>query len=135
LTDSQQKWIKALIAQKLRYILVGGIVYFTDILVFWIFINVVSDKYLIANLTAKFIAATLGFFLHDRFTFNGDKTTRVTSRIIKYITLFAGNSLFATLLLFSFVDLGKLDTFYSKIGVDILVIIIAFVISRKLIFK
>lgn len=109
--------------------------YFTDILVFWIFINAASDKYLIANLAAKFIAATLGFVLHDQFTFSGDKTTPITSRIIKYSALFAGNSLLATLLLFSFVDLGKLDTFYSKIGVDILIIIIAFVISRKLIFK
>mgnify|MGYP000235823985 CR=1 FL=1 len=59
--------IKAKISKRLvnesgRYILVGGVVYIFDFLIFSFFVFVNADLYIIGNIVARISGALLGFF-------------------------------------------------------------------------
>lgn len=121
--------------QTVLYVAVGGIVYLVDIGSFWAFVTLWPEQHLAGNTLAKVAGALTGFILHKYLTFAGDQSDPVQKQAVRYVSLLAANIAGANLLLYLFIDILALPTLPAKIGVDVLVIIVSFFVSRHLVFR
>ena len=121
--------------QTVLYVAVGGIVYLVDLGSFTAVILTWPEQHLAGNTLAKIAGACTGFILHKYLTFAGDQSDSIRKQAFRYGTLLAANIIGANLLLYIFIDLLALPTLPAKIGVDALVIISSFFISRQIVFR
>lgn len=121
--------------QTVLYVAVGGIVYLVDLGSFTAVVLTWPEQHLAGNTLAKVAGALTGFVLHKYFTFAGDQSDPVHKQAVRYITLLAANIAGANLLLYLSIDLLGLPTLPAKVGVDVLVIICSFFVSRHLVFR
>jgi putative flippase GtrA len=127
---------RSLTGQTIRYLAVGGVVYALDVGSFAVLLAFVNHAgYLIANMIAKSIAATAGFFLHKHFTFSWAQRDRLKRQFALYVSLFVFNTTLSTVLVYFLVSRLSLPTMPSRIGVDIVVIVTAFMASRMIVFR
>ncbi|WP_282604522.1 GtrA family protein [Pelagibius sp. Alg239-R121] len=123
------------IKQTVLYVAVGGVVYLVDLGSFTAVVLTWPDQHLLGNTLAKIAGALTGFILHKYLTFAGDQSDPVHKQALRYVTLLAVNIAGANFLLYIFIDILAAPTLPAKIGVDVLVIISSFFISRHLVFK
>lgn len=117
-----------------RYILVGGIIYAFDFLIFSIFVLIDSDLYVIGNIVARILGALLGFFLHRNWTFKTEYKLTKKNQLFMYLLLLLGNIFASSFLLFILVDLLLINELYARIITDAIIIIFTFLISKFFIF-
>ncbi len=132
--------IKTTISERLvnesgRYILVGGVVYVFDFLIFSFFVFFNTDLYLIGNIVARISGALLGFLLHRNWTFRAEYKHNKKNQLFRYMSLLSVNILSSSILLFILVDLVLLGELYARIITDIAIITFTFVISKLFIFS
>lgn len=131
-----QKARKFLASSTTRYLLVGGLIYFIDIISFVGSVSAFGrNYYLVANIFAKTVAAIVGFFLHKYFTFSGDQHYDTRWQFMMYIGLFVFNTFLSSILVFLLIDLLQLTAIPSRIAVDVIVTGIAYLISKKIVFR
>lgn len=126
---------KRLINESGRYILVGGVVYVFDFLIFSSFVFINTDLYLIGNIVARISGALLGFFLHRNWTFRAEYKHNKKNQLVMYISLLSVNIISSSILLFILVDLILLGELYARIITDTVIIAFTFIISKLFIFK
>jgi putative flippase GtrA len=117
-----------------RYILVGGVVYVFDFLIFSFFVFVSSDLYVIGNVVARVSGALLGFLLHRSWTFRTEYRHNKKLQLLMYVSLLSVNILASSVLLIIFVDLLLLGELYARIITDVVIITFTFIISKLFIF-
>lgn len=132
--------IKTIISKRLgnesgRYILVGGVVYVFDFLIFSFFVFVNADLYVIGNIVARISGALLGFFLHRNWTFRAEYKHNKKNQLFMYMSLLSVNILSSSMLLFILVDLILLGELYARIITDIVIVAFTFIISKLFIFN
>lgn len=120
----------------IRYLLVGGVIYAIDILFFTGSVSVFGNEYyLAANIAAKTVAAVTGFFLHKHYTFNGEQHHNAHQQFLMYIGLFVFNILLSSVLIFLLIGLLSLSSIPARIAVDVVVTVMAFIVSKKIVFR
>jgi len=117
-----------------RYVLVGGVVYVFDFLVFSIFVLINNELYAAGNVISRVLGALLGFFLHRSWTFKTKYRHSKDRQLLMYIFLLSVNILVSTLLLYILVDLMLLNEFHARIIIDSIIIIFTFAVSKLFIF-
>lgn len=124
-----------LVSQVVRYGLVGLFVLAIDFLAYALVLSSVSGEVVTANLVGKAAGAATGFFLHRSFTFRGDKLRSDAGQVTGYVALLLFNAALSSSLLWFLVERIGLDAYWSKIGVDVLVVGLAFLGSKLLVWK
>ena len=124
-----------LLDQLLRYGLVGLVVVASDFAayaaVFWL-----SDgAYLAANVLGKAVGAGVGFVLHRKVTFTWRQRDVAGRQLGAYLAVFGFNLALSTALLWVLVGQLGLDAYVSKLAVDAVVIVLAFVLSRTWVYR
>lgn len=125
----------SLSSQSFRYLIVGGVVYGIDVGTFVVLIALAKNHYLEMNVVAKTLSAFVGFFLHRHFTFSWEQRHSMKRQFILYVLLFAFNMALSTGLIYLLVGRLSLPTLPSRIAVDMVVIVTAFIVSRQMVFR
>ena len=120
--------------QGVKYLFVGVMIYLIELGTFLVLTFLESELYLFANIAAKVFAAGCGFFLHKHITFSWDQEHNTRSQLIKYIALLLFNLILASTMLYVSVEILNLNVFIMKLIIDIIVIALAFLISRRFVF-
>lgn len=125
----------SLAVQTVRYLIVGGVVFCIDIALFATFLAYAGNQnYLAANAMAKIITAVVAFCLHKKFTFVSEYRYGVRKQFARYIMLVLFNMSLSMFILYIFVSFFSFPEISSRVSADIIVIIVAFVLSRNVVF-
>lgn len=128
--------------QAVRYVLVGIVVYGVDLGTF-VALNWAAVAPATANITAKVVSALCGFVLHGSFTFAETETRRASQgrptrlgfeRFVRYCALLVFNAAGTTLLLVLALEYLRWRPVPTRIGVDAISIVVAFLVSKHLVF-
>ena len=93
--------------------------------------------YVAASLISYFIASLISYFFNTYFVFHSEKLKFKGEmiRIFKYFVVRIWSVIVDTLLLMFAVEIVKLDEFYAKPVVSVIVISMTFILNRKLLKK
>lgn len=130
-------------AQAFRYVFVGLIVYGLDLGTF-VVLTFLGARPAPANVIARATGALCGFILHGTFTFGEvsrwcsftDASRHLSfPRFLRYCALFAINAAGTTLLLVLALDHFRWSPVPTRITVDVISIVLAFLVSKYLVFS
>ena len=121
--------------QSVRYVMVGAFVYACDILVFLLVIAVDESMYLVGNIVGKIVGALVGFFLHKHVTFSWKQRDGTTQQFVSYMLTLGTKMVLSSALLWFAVEQAGMYEPVAKLIVDVVTIVIAFVLSRWLVYR
>lgn len=125
--------------QPVLFILVGGFQYMLDAVLFGVFISVGAGT-VSSNITSRAIAAGTGFLLNRYLTFGrrNDNVKLFSASLMRFLIFFAVMTILSTGLIILLEQLvGDNDTqrIFYKIGVEAVLAIISFFLSRNWVFR
>ena len=120
--------------QAARYVGVGSVVYAVDLGVFAL-LTANSVRPAPANAVSKVIAACVGFALHRSVTFRVAGAPFRLADLGRYLALLAANTTATSLLLWILTEAFGLPATPSKVAVDLVAILAAFLGSKFLVFR
>lgn len=121
----------------IMYVLFGVFTTIVNIVIFWLFADVIGIYYLIANMAAWLGAVLFAYVTNRKWVFKSKKSG--FKNIFKEMVLFIAGRLLSgvgdMIILYIFVDLLKLGNLPGKIASQIFVVIFNYVFSKLIIFK
>lgn len=116
------------------YVVFGTLTFFVNILVYFFFEGVLGVNYIISNILAWFFSVLFAYVTNRIWVFESKSTN-----ILKEMSLFFGGRIFSgvvdTGLMYLFIDIMSLGDTFSKIVVQIIVVILNYVFSKLIVFK
>jgi putative flippase GtrA len=122
-----------LITQAVRYAIVGALVVGLDYGLFMIAFSTPLSVVL-SNSIAKIGAAFAGYWLHRQYTFKGRQRLGASAQLLRYLGLFVFNLGLSSVLIKLFADVFEWMPLLAKVVSDIVVLLIAFLVSKFLIY-
>lgn len=118
----------------ISYIFFGILTTVVNIVVYYIFGDVLGINYVISNIIAWFLSVLFAYITNRIWVFESEN-----DNILKEIILFFGGRLFSgvvdTLLMVLFIEVLLIGDFISKIIIQVIVVILNYVISKLIVFK
>lgn len=118
------------------YGIFGVITVLINLVLYKLFLDL-KIHYVVASLISYFIASLISYFFNTYFVFHSEKLKLKGEiiRIIKYFVVRIWSVIVDTLLLMLAVEIIKLDEFYAKPCVSVIVILMTFILNKKLLKK
>ena len=116
-----------------RYAGVGFIVAATDYSIYGVAVWM-GCSVLMANLWSRLMATIVGAWLHRRYTFAGPQRLGMARQMMAFGLLSGVNLLISSALITVLHDQVGLNPLWSKLGTDVVIVLISLVVSRWLIF-
>lgn len=117
----------------INYTIFGILTSVINILVYFLFTDVLSINYIISNIVAWFVSVLFAYVTNRIWVFESEN-----ENILYEIVMFYGGRLFTgvleTILLILFIDFLCLSNTFSKIFVTIVVVILNYIFSKKIVF-
>jgi putative flippase GtrA len=126
--------MRRLVAQVVRFCLVGGIVYLVDFLVFLAVLELAAGGHIAANVLGRGAGALTGFVLHRSMTF-GVSGGGLPRHAAGYGIVFIANVVLSSALLGVGVDVLGAPQVSAKLAVDAFLILATFLAFRLAVFK
>ena len=124
-----------LIAQGARYGLVGLVVLAADFGIYSLMLAVFPGEFLAANICGKIAGAALGFVLHRHVTFRWAQRDGAARQFGAYLAVLGFNLLLSSALLWVAIELLGANAYFAKLGVDVIVVGTAFLLSRLWVYR
>ena len=116
------------------YVVFGTFTFFVNIIVYFLFENVLGVNYLISNVIAWFFSVLFAYITNRIWVFESKSPD-----ILKEMSLFFGGRIFSgvvdTVLMYLFIDVMMIGDDISKIVVQIIVIVLNYIFSKLIVFK
>ena len=116
------------------YVVFGAITFLVNIVTYFLFESVMGINYLVSNVLAWFFSVLFAYITNRRWVFESK-----SPNILKEMSLFFGGRIFSgvvdTVLMYLFIDVLVLGNTFSKIVVQIIVIVLNYVFSKLIVFK
>jgi len=116
------------------YVVFGAMTFFVNLISYFFFESVLGVNYLISNVIAWFLSVLFAYITNRKWVFESRSPD-----ILKEMSLFFGGRIFSgvvdTALMYLFIDVMVLDNAFSKIVVQIIVIVLNYIFSKLIIFK
>ena len=134
-----KKQIKKLIdkyKEIILYGIFGVITVIINLILYKLFLEL-NIYYVVSSLISYVIASLISYFFNTYFVFNSEKLNLKgeLARIAKYFIVRIWSVIVDTLLLMLAVEVFKLDEFYAKPVVSVVVITMTFILNRKILKK
>lgn len=117
----------------INYTIFGILTSIINILVYFLFTDILSINYIISNIVAWFVSVLFAYVTNRIWVFESEN-----ENILYEIVMFYGGRLFTgvleTILLILFIDFLCLSNTFSKIFVTIVVVILNYIFSKKIVF-
>lgn len=116
------------------YVVFGAMTFFVNLISYFFFESVLGVNYLISNVIAWFLSVLFAYITNRKWVFESRSPD-----ILKEMSLFFGGRIFSgvvdTALMYLFIDVMVLDNAFSKIVVQIIVIVLNYIFSKLIVFK
>ena len=116
------------------YVVFGAFTFLVNIVTYFLFQSVMGINYLVSNVLAWFFSVLFAYITNRRWVFESK-----SPNILKEMSLFFGGRIFSgvvdTVLMYLFIDVLVLGNTFSKIVVQIIVIVLNYVFSKLIVFK
>ena len=116
------------------YVFFGTLTFFVNVIVYFIFEDLLGVNYIISNIFAWFFSVLFAYVTNRIWVFESKST-----KIAKEMALFFGGRIFSgavdTGLMYLFIDILTIGDLISKIVVQIIVVILNYVFSKLIVFK
>lgn len=116
------------------YVVFGAFTFLVNIVTYFLFESVMGINYLVSNILAWFFSVLFAYITNRRWVFESK-----SPNILKEMSLFFGGRIFSgvvdTVLMYLFIDVLVLGNTFSKIVVQIIVIVLNYVFSKLIVFK
>ena len=126
--------MKFLDRELILYVVFGAFTFFVNVIVYFVFENLLGVNYLISNIIAWFFSVLFAYITNRIWVFESK-----SPEILKEMSLFFGGRIFSgvvdTVLMYLFIDVLVIGDFISKIFVQIMVIILNYIFSKLIVFK
>ena len=134
-----KKQIKKLIdkyKEIILYGIFGVITVIINLILYKLFLEL-NIYYVVSSLISYVIASLISYFFNTYFVFHSEKLNLKgeLARIAKYFIVRIWSVIVDTLLLMLAVEVFKLDEFYAKSVVSVVVITMTFILNRKILKK
>lgn len=117
----------------LKYIVVAGISFGIDILLFSLFNTFFSLNIIVATIMARVISSFINYLLNKDKVFKSDETTKST--IFKYYTLVVVQMLVSAFVVNNLYKIIHINATFIKVPVEFILFICNYLIQKILIFK
>ena len=116
------------------YVVFGAFTFLVNIVTYFLFESMMGINYLVSNVLAWFFSVLFAYITNRRWVFESK-----SPNILKEMSLFFGGRIFSgvvdTVLMYLFIDVLVLGNTFSKIVVQIIVIVLNYVFSKLIVFK
>ena len=116
------------------YVVFGAFTFLVNIVTYFLFESVMGINYLVSNVLAWFFSVLFAYITNRTWVFESK-----SPEILKEMSLFFGGRIFSgvvdTVLIYLFIDVLVLGNTFSKIVVQIIVIVLNYVFSKLIVFK
>lgn len=116
------------------YVIFGTFTFFVNLITYFLFQSVLGINYLISNILAWFFSVLFAYITNRIWVFESK-----SPNILKEASLFFGGRIFSgavdTALMYLFIDVLTLGNAFSKIVVQVIVIILNYIFSKLIVFK
>ena len=116
------------------YVVFGAFTFLVNIVTYFLFESVMGINYLVSNILAWFFSVLFAYITNRTWVFESK-----SPKILKEMSLFFGGRIFSgvvdTVLMYLFIDVLVLGNTFSKIVVQIIVIVLNYVFSKLIVFK
>ena len=116
------------------YVVFGAFTFLVNIVTYFLFESVMGINYLVSNVLAWFFSVLFAYITNRTWVFESK-----SPNILKEMSLFFGGRIFSgvvdTVLMYLFIDVLVLGNTFSKIVVQIIVIVLNYVFSKLIVFK
>ena len=116
------------------YVVFGAFTFLVNIVTYFLFQSVMGINYLVSNVLAWFFSVLFAYITNRTWVFESK-----SPEILKEMSLFFGGRIFSgvvdTVLMYLFIDVLVLGNTFSKIVVQIIVIVLNYVFSKLIVFK
>ena len=116
------------------YVVFGAFTFLVNIVTYFLFQSVMGINYLVSNVLAWFFSVLFAYITNRTWVFESK-----SPEILKEMSLFFGGRIFSgvvdTALMYLFIDVLVLGNTFSKIVVQIIVIVLNYVFSKLIVFK
>ncbi|MEE0941719.1 MAG: GtrA family protein [Methanobrevibacter sp.] len=112
----------------------GTFTFLVNVVTYFLFQSVMGINYLVSNVLAWFFSVLFAYITNRTWVFESK-----SPEILKEMSLFFGGRIFSgvvdTALMYLFIDVLVLGNTFSKIVVQIIVIVLNYVFSKLIVFK
>lgn len=116
------------------YVVFGTFTFLVNVVTYFLFQSVMGINYLVSNVLAWFFSVLFAYITNRTWVFESKSL-----EILKEMSLFFGGRIFSgvvdTALMYLFIDVLVLGNTFSKIVVQIIVIVLNYVFSKLIVFK
>ncbi|MEE0938330.1 GtrA family protein [Methanobrevibacter sp.] len=116
------------------YVVFGTFTFLVNVVTYFLFQSVMGINYLVSNVLAWFFSVLFAYITNRTWVFESK-----SPEILKEMSLFFGGRIFSgvvdTALMYLFIDVLVLGNTFSKIVVQIIVIVLNYVFSKLIVFK
>lgn len=116
------------------YVVFGVLTTVVNIVVYYLFAPILGVNYLISNVIAWFLSVLFAYVTNRKWVFESK-----SSDILKECGLFFGGRIFSgvvdTALMWLFIDVLTIGDMFSKIVIQVIVVVLNYVISKWVVFK
>lgn len=116
------------------YVVFGTFTFLVNVVTYFLFQSVMGINYLVSNVLAWFFSVLFAYITNRTWVFESKNP-----EILKEMSLFFGGRIFSgvvdTALMYLFIDVLVLGNTFSKIVVQIIVIVLNYVFSKLIVFK
>ena len=116
------------------YVVFGTFTFLVNVVTYFLFQSVMGIYYLVSNVLAWFFSVLFAYITNRTWVFESK-----SPEILKEMSLFFGGRIFSgvvdTALMYLFIDVLVLGNTFSKIVVQIIVIVLNYVFSKLIVFK
>lgn len=123
--------MKKLIAQVMKFVIVGGLSFVLDFIIYYVLKNYFSVYYLIAGFFSFTLSLIFNYLMSMKFVFKSKDDLKKTHEFIIFVTLSVMGLGLNLLCLFILVDIYKMNDLIAKILVAGIVMVFNFV-TRKI---
>ena len=123
--------MKKLIAQVMKFVIVGGLSFVLDFIIYYVLKNYFSVYYLIAGFFSFTLSLIFNYLMSMKFVFKSKDDLQKTHEFITFVTLSVMGLGLNLLCLFILVDIYKMNDLIAKILVAGIVMVFNFV-TRKI---
>jgi putative flippase GtrA len=119
----------------IKYIIVGGICYISDILIFWICVKLLLMHWFFASTISFSMISLVGFYLYLNIVFYINPRSNRRIQLLLFLVSNLVSMLIHQFVLYLGVEVFKYDIIYTKIVTSTLMIFINYFVRSMYIFK
>ena len=118
----------------ISYLIFGVLTTVVNIVVYYVFNTWLQVNYLVSNAIAWIASVLFAYITNRKYVFES-KNTSMFNELVKFIGARLSTGIMDMILMWLLVDVLSMNSMFSKIVVNVLVIVLNYVLSKVFVFK